>query len=116
GSDAAGDRLGSAVSGSFGVAQSAPPRGGPFRIQSVRLVGVVADETHRQLTDKPIRERGAHQRHFMRRGALEVDGDGTALTISDGHDLRPFAALPTAAPPLLAGAKLPSMNASCRSR
>jgi hypothetical protein len=28
-----------------------------------------------------------------RRGALDVDGDRAPLTISDGHDLRPFAAL-----------------------
>jgi hypothetical protein len=69
------------------------PEVGQFRMQPVPLVGVIADEMHLQLTDKPLRERGAHQRHFMRRGALDVDGDRTALTISDGHDLQPFAAL-----------------------
>lgn len=33
-----------------------------------------------------------HQRHFMRRGALNVNSDGKALPIRDGHDLRPLAA------------------------
>jgi hypothetical protein len=54
----------------------------------------------------------------MRRGALHVHGDRQALPIRDGHDLRPLPrlVLPTAAPPCFAGAKLPSMNASCKSR
>ena len=34
-----------------------------------------------------------HQRHVMRRGALNVNGDGKALPILDGHDFRPLAAL-----------------------
>ena len=46
-----------------------------FRIQSVRLVGVVPDEALRQLPDKPLSERGVHQSDFMRRGVLDVDGD-----------------------------------------
>lgn len=36
-----------------------------FRIQSVRLVGVIADETLRELPDKPLSERGVHQCDFM---------------------------------------------------
>ena len=66
---------------------------GQFRIQSVRLVGVVPDETRRKLPDKPLSERGVYQFDFMGRGALDVDGDRDALTIGDGHDLRPLAAL-----------------------
>ena len=62
-----------------------------FRIQCVRLVGVVADETHRELPDKPLRECGVYQCDFVRRGALHVDGDREPLTIGDGHDLRPLA-------------------------
>ena len=34
-----------------------------------------------------------HKRHFMRRGALNVNSDGKALPIRDGHDFRPLAAL-----------------------
>jgi len=34
-----------------------------------------------------------HQRHFMRRGALNVNSDGKAVPIRDGHDFRPLAAL-----------------------
>ena len=66
---------------------------GQFRIQSVRLVGVVADEMHRELTDKPLSKGGLYQRDFVRRGALNVDGDRKALAIGDGHYLRPLAAL-----------------------
>jgi hypothetical protein len=63
-----------------------------FRIQSVRLVGVVADETHWELADKSLRERGVNQGDFMRRGTLDVDGDRASLPIGDRHDLRPLAA------------------------
>ena len=64
-----------------------------FRIQPVRRVGVVPDETLRWLPDKPLRERGVYQSDFMGRGALDVDGDRAPLTIGDSHDLRPLAAL-----------------------
>jgi len=33
-----------------------------------------------------------HQCDFVRRGALDVDGDRAPLTIGDSHDLRPLAA------------------------
>jgi hypothetical protein len=36
-----------------------------FRVQSVRLVGVVPDETLRYLPNKPLSERGVHQSDFM---------------------------------------------------
>src|SRR5262249_36379247 len=53
---------------------------------------------------------------FMRCGALDVDDDQETLAICDGHDLRPLAALRAdAGTARLAGAKLPSMNASCGS-
>jgi hypothetical protein len=43
-------------------------------IQSVRLVGVVADQTRRELADKSRRKCGVNQSDFMRRGTLDVDG------------------------------------------
>jgi hypothetical protein len=64
-----------------------------FRIQTVRLVGVVSDETLRELPDEPLSERGVHESDFMRRGALNVDGDREPVTIGDGHDLRSLASL-----------------------
>ena len=74
-------------------------------IQSVRLVGVVADETRWKQPDESRGESGAHERHFMRRRALNVNGDGKALAIGDGHDLRALAALrfAHAGPTLLRG-------------
>src|SRR5215469_3905214 len=62
-----------------------------FRIQSVRFVGVVANETGWKLLDEPISKRGVYEFDFMRRGTLDVNGDRTPLTIGDGHDLRPLA-------------------------
>jgi hypothetical protein len=52
---------------------------GQFSIQSVRLVGVVANETFWERADKPLCEGRMHQRDFMRRGALNVNSDGKAL-------------------------------------
>jgi hypothetical protein len=66
---------------------------GQFRVQSVRLVGVIANETGWKLPDEPISKRRVYQFDFMRRGALDVNGDRTPVTIGDGHDLRPLAAL-----------------------
>ena len=62
------------MSGSSGVERSVPRHARQFRVQPVRLVGVVADETHRQLIDKPLRECGVHQSDFLRRGA-PLDGE-----------------------------------------
>lgn len=64
-----------------------------FRVQSVRLVGVIANETGWKLPDEPIGKCGVYQFDFVRRGALDVNGDRTPLTIGDGHNLRPLAAL-----------------------
>jgi hypothetical protein len=89
-----------------------------FRVQSVRLIGVIANETGWKLPDEPISKRRVYQFDFMRRGALDVNGDRTPVTIGDGHDLDllPRFVLPAQAPPRLAGEQLPSMNASCRSK
>src|SRR5688572_15400262 len=64
-----------------------------FRVQTVRLVGVIANETGWKLPDEPIRKRGVYQLDFLRSGALDVNGDRTPVTIGDGHDLRPLTAL-----------------------
>jgi hypothetical protein len=89
-----------------------------FGIQSVRLVGVAADETRWELADKSLRECGVNQGDFMRRGTLDVDGDRAPCRseIAMIFDPLPRFVLPTHVPPRLAGAKLPSMNASCRFR
>jgi hypothetical protein len=47
---------------------------GQFCIQSVRPVGVVADETRGERPDESLCEGRAQQRHVMRRGALNVHG------------------------------------------
>ena len=63
-----------------------------FRVQPVRLVGVVADETRRELADKSLRECGVNQSDFMLRATLDVDGNRAAVPIGDRHDLRPLPA------------------------
>src|SRR4030095_5691444 len=62
-----------------------------FRIQSVRLVGVVADETHWELLDKSLIKICFHQSDFRGGGPLDMDGAREPLTIGDGHDLRSLA-------------------------
>lgn len=69
---------------------------GQGRIQAIRLTGVVSNEPHRLLPDKPLREGRVDQGDFVWRG--------------------PRLVLPTQAPPRLPGAKLPSMNVSCTFR
>ena len=74
-SAAVGDRVASAVSGSSGEAQSVPRHGAlSFGIQSVRLVGVVADETRGELADKSLRECGENLGTLTSVGRQRVDG------------------------------------------
>ncbi len=88
-----------------------------FGIQSVRLVSVVSDETRGELADKSLCECGLNQGDFVRRGTRDVDRDRARpcrSAIAMIFDPFPRFVLPTHAPPRLAGAKLPSMNASCK--
>jgi hypothetical protein len=64
-----------------------------------------------------MRDGGLDQRDFMRRGALHEHRRWKTMLVSNRDNLRPLPrfVFPTQVPPFLAGAKLPSMNASCTS-
>lgn len=50
-------------------------------IQAVRLICVVANEPHRSLPDKPLRESRVDQGDFVWRGTLDVNRDRKSVAI-----------------------------------
>jgi len=64
-----------------------------------------------------IRKRRLQQRHFRRRGRVQVDAQRNSLAIDHHHPLRALAplGLSDATPPFFAGAKLPSAKHSDQS-
>ncbi len=83
-------------------------------IQSVAVVGLVANQTPRSLADEATIDGRLNQFYFMGRSAFNVNGDRKTSSVCDGHDLGAFAAscLADSKTPFFAGAKVPSMNAS----
>ncbi len=62
-------------------------------IQSVTVVGGVADQSFRELVEEALPEDFFDQLAFVRRSALDTNGERKTVIIGDCHDLRPFAAL-----------------------
>lgn len=93
--------------------------------QRIAVVGPVGDKSLRfalgstsTLPWHPhLLERALHQRHLGRRGAVQEVSQRNTLAVDHHHPLRALAALgfADAVAPFLAGAKLPSMNASLQS-
>jgi hypothetical protein len=89
---------------------------GQFGIELVGIVRVISDEAPDRFGNDDLGEGPPDQGHFVRRSAFRANGERKTSTVCHCHDLGPFAALgfsPTRAP-LFAGAKLPSMKASCK--
>jgi hypothetical protein len=86
-------------------------------IEAIAVVGFVADEDFRLRIDDARVERVFDERDFVGRRTVDRDGDGKAMSLGDGHDLRPFAFLRFAdkKAPFFAPAKEPSMKHSLRS-
>src|SRR6185312_16299974 len=89
--------------------------------QWVRVVGAVGDHPFRLLPratfgpgDTDFFERGLRKRSFSRRGTFKPNSQRKTLTVDQYHPLRSLATLGFAdcSAPFLAGAKLPSRNAS----
>ena len=89
--------------------------------QWIRVVGTVGDHPFRLLPraafgpgDTDFFERGLRKRCFSRRGTFKPNSQRKTLTVDQYHPLRSLAALGFAdcSAPFLAGAKLPSRNAS----
>ena len=89
--------------------------------QWVRVVGTVGDHSFRLLPrvafvpgNTDFFERGLRKRSFSRRGTFKPNSQRKTLTVDQYHPLRSLATLGLAdcSAPFLAGAKLPSRNAS----
>src|SRR5256714_1046348 len=88
-----------------------------FRIQRVRVVRLVANQSLRLLIDKPLNESFANKGDFMRASRLRVDGDRKTSSVCHCHELRTLAPLGFSdlRPPFLATTKVPSIKHSDKS-
>jgi len=88
-----------------------------FFVQRVAIIGLVANNAFRKLNQETTLHGFRHQRYFMRRSAVHVQGDRKTRAVRNGHDfcaLAPFS-LPNSRPPFFAGENDPSINASLMS-
>jgi hypothetical protein len=88
-----------------------------LRIQRVRVVRLVADQSFRLLIDKPLDESFSHKGDFMRRSRCRVDGDRKTSRVCHCHELRTLAplGLSDSSAPFLATTKVPSIKHSDKS-
>src|SRR5581483_2503352 len=88
-----------------------------LRIQRVRVVCLVADQSFGLLIHKALDKSFADKGNFMRRSRRCVDGDRKTSSVCHCHELRTFAPLGLShfAPPFLATINVPSMKHSDKS-
>ncbi len=86
-------------------------------VQSVAVVGPVADQALGRGREKPVVDRLLHEGDLMGRCACDPNGDRKARAVCNGHDLGALAplGLPDARAPFFAPAKVASMKHSVRS-
>ena len=86
-------------------------------IQSLAVVGPVANQFHRDFWEEALLERGLDELCFMRRSAGDADGERKTMAVDDRHDLTAFSSTSRAdsRAPFLALEKLASMKVSDRS-
>src|SRR5215471_2023186 len=89
-----------------------------FTIQPVAVVGLVSNESLRDISDESLLQRLGDQFYFSRASTVCAYGDRKTIAVCNCHDLAALSAFSFshAEPPFLAGAKLPSTNASLRSK
>jgi len=94
------------------------PEGLKLLVQRIAVISLVADDPVGKVGHKQSFERNPDQGHFMRRSAGHVQGDRKTSSVCHCHDLGPFPPLSftNSRPPFFAGAKVPSMKASLKSR
>ncbi len=87
-------------------------------VQSVAVVGPVADQALGSGREEPVVDRLLYEGDLMGRCACDPNGDRKTRAVCNGHDLRalPPLRLPDARAPFLAPAKVASMKHSVRSR
>jgi hypothetical protein len=88
----------------------------PF-VQTIAVVGAVSDQAVGRDREEAAIDRLLDERDLVGRSACDANGDRKTSAVCNCHDLGPLPALSLsdAAPPFLAPAKVPSMNASLRS-
>ncbi len=86
-------------------------------IKSIAVVSFISDQSSGNFVEKPCLEGLLDKRYFMRRSAGHVHGDRKTRSVCHCHDLAALAPLGFShgGAPFLAGANVPSMNASLRS-
>ncbi len=86
-------------------------------VQSVAVVGPVADQALGSGREEPVVDRLLYEGELMGRCACDSDGDRETRTVCNGHDLGalPPLCLPDARAPFFAPAKVASMKHSVRS-
>ena len=88
-----------------------------LRVQRVRVVRLIANQSLGQLLGKNFGESLADKSDFMRRSRVGVDGDRKTSAVCHCHDLRAFAPLGRSnfAAPFLADTNVPSIKHSDKS-
>jgi len=87
-------------------------------VQPVTVISLIANESLRNISNEALLQCLSHQFYFSRASTVCAYGDRKTMAVCNCHDLGALSAfsLSHAEPPFLAGAKLPSMNASLRSK
>jgi hypothetical protein len=76
---------------------------GQLAIQSVAVIGFVADESRGKRVEEAVSEDPFNKSAFVRRSALNTNGERKTVIIGERDDFRPLASFgsPTARPPFL---------------
>jgi len=90
---------------------------GQIAVQSVTVIGFVADQSCRERVEEAVPEDSFDKLAFVRRSAFDTNGERKTVIIGESDDFRPFAALggPDREAPFFAPVKEASMKASSKS-
>jgi hypothetical protein len=90
---------------------------GQIAVQSVTVIGLVADQSRREGVEEAVPEDPFDQLAFVRRGAFDTNGERKTVIIRESDDFRPLAAFggPDCEAPFFAPVKEASMKASSKS-
>ena len=90
---------------------------GQVPIQTVTVVGFVADQSRREGVEEAVSEDAFDELAFVRRSAFDTNGERKTVIIGESDDFRPLAAFgwPDREAPFFAPVKEASMKASSRS-
>ena len=90
---------------------------GQISVQSVTVIGLVADQSRREGIEEAAPEDSFDELAFVRRSAFDTNGERKTVTIGESDDFRPFAAFggPDREAPFFAPVKEASMKASFKS-